>query len=77
MVALARLIPPSVLPDISPSRGEIRWGTHLIRHSTTVSRHSISNIGLCARLWGIAPLEGEMSGRTEGGALNTLTPLHG
>ena len=38
MDGLGSVSPPSVLPDISPSRGEL-----------------------------ISPLEGEMSGRTEGG----------
>ena len=46
--------PPSVLPDISPSRGEIsrRQG---FRQSSKLL---------------ISPLEGEMSGRTEGGRSN-------
>ena len=55
-------IPPSVLPDISPSSGEI-------------SRHS--GFGLSPTLQRghlesgkpISPFEGEMSGRTEGGAV--------
>jgi cobaltochelatase CobN len=45
--------PPSVLPDISPSRGEIGQSPKLL----------------------ISPLEGEMSGRTEGGG--TVQPAHG
>ncbi|RWP42236.1 MAG: hypothetical protein EOR04_12380 [Mesorhizobium sp.] len=54
--------PPSVLPDISPARGEIG------RHFTF---SPISNV---ARMNGgrklpISPLAGEMSGRTEGGAV--------
>ena len=40
--------PPSVLPDISPSRGEIGWSPGF-RQSSTLP---------------ISPLEGEMSGRT-------------
>ncbi|MBZ9856781.1 cobaltochelatase subunit CobN [Mesorhizobium sp. CA13] len=56
-----REAPPSVLPDISPSRGEIELSSPL---------SPISNV----REWAttakppISPLEGEMSGRTEGGA---------
>ncbi|TPK17197.1 cobaltochelatase subunit CobN [Mesorhizobium sp. B2-5-7] len=56
-----REAPPSVLPDISPSRGEIELSSRLspttnIAEGTTASELPIS------------PLEGEMSGRTEGGA---------
>jgi cobaltochelatase CobN len=52
--------PPSVLPDISPSRGEI--GRHeRLRQSPNVARG-----GEPTEL-PISPLEGEMSGRTEGG----------
>jgi len=43
--------PPSVLPDISHSRGEI--GSFDVRDRS------------------ISPLEGEMSGRTEGGRLKS------
>ncbi|NTA38715.1 hypothetical protein G6M20_16705 [Agrobacterium salinitolerans] len=50
----ARGLPPSVLPDISPSRGEIRCRARPF-HGQGVSRLSIS------------PLEGEMPGRAEGG----------
>ncbi|RWC55360.1 cobaltochelatase subunit CobN [Mesorhizobium sp.] len=55
-----REAPPSVLPDISPSRGEIAL-------SLPVS--PISNVagGGGASKLPISPLEGEMSGRTEGG----------
>ncbi|NTE47268.1 hypothetical protein G6M80_18475 [Rhizobium pusense] len=47
-------LPPSVLPDISPTRGEIRCRARPF-HGQGVSRLSIS------------PLEGEMPGRAEGG----------
>ena len=47
--------PPSVLPDISPSRGEI-GRPQGFRQSSKLP---------------ISPLEGEMSGRTEGGRLNS------
>ncbi|RUW58738.1 cobaltochelatase subunit CobN [Mesorhizobium sp. M7A.F.Ca.US.008.03.1.1] len=52
--------PPSVLPDISPSRGEIAL-------SLPVSPISdVAGVGGASKL-PISPLEGEMSGRTEGG----------
>ncbi|TPI27262.1 precorrin-3B synthase [Mesorhizobium sp. B3-2-1] len=54
--------PPSVLPDISPSRGEI--GS--LGPSTSLST---SKIGEDSDNSAISPLEGEMSGRTEGGAV--------
>ncbi|MFB9982986.1 ABC transporter ATP-binding protein [Mesorhizobium kowhaii] len=53
--------PPSVLPDISPSRGEIG-------SSTAGSPIASSAIGETRNEGAISPLEGEMSGRTEGGA---------
>jgi peptide/nickel transport system ATP-binding protein len=52
--------PPSVLPDISPSRGEIG-------SSTVSSFPTASVIGESGDEGAISPLEGEMSGRTEGG----------
>jgi len=61
--------PPSVLPDISPSRGEIS------RHrpptqSRTLQEDRVSELSEPAEApkLPISPLEGEMSGRTEGGA---------
>ncbi|WP_189526321.1 MULTISPECIES: ABC transporter ATP-binding protein [unclassified Mesorhizobium] len=52
--------PPSVLPDISPSRGEIG--------SSTAGPLSASlAMGESGDKGVISPLEGEMSGRTEGG----------
>ncbi|PZU74015.1 propionyl-coenzyme A carboxylase alpha polypeptide [bacterium M00.F.Ca.ET.194.01.1.1] len=55
----ASRLPPSALPGISPSRGEID-----LRRGSRPS--------LTLRFWKgcalpISPLEGEMSGRTEGG----------
>ncbi|TJV38108.1 MAG: precorrin-3B synthase [Mesorhizobium sp.] len=68
-----REAPPSVLPDISPSRGEI--GSSGAGFSLT--RPEIGEtIGDSV----ISPLEGEMSGRTEGGASRKpigLFPLAG
>ncbi|CDX35303.1 Cobalamin synthesis protein CobG [Mesorhizobium sp. SOD10] len=55
--------PPSVLPDISPPWGEIRSRSAANSHVPT------SAIGESARAGLISPLEGEMSGRTEGGAV--------
>ncbi|MCF1492846.1 5-oxoprolinase/urea amidolyase family protein [Agrobacterium vitis] len=52
-------IPPSALPGISPSRGEIGDGTAEISRSVS-SKKMFSVLP-------ISPLEGEMSGRTEGG----------
>ena len=60
---MAVKIPPSVLPDISPSRGEINRGTN--PHSQLASSPVERKRG-AIRL-SISPLEGEMSGRTEGG----------
>ncbi|RVD53184.1 precorrin-3B synthase [Mesorhizobium sp. M7A.F.Ca.ET.027.03.2.1] len=76
LASLARwhsVVPPSVLPDISPSRGEIAL-------SLTVS--PISDVGKekPASKLPISPPEGEMSGRTEGGASRKpigLFPLAG
>ena len=53
-------LPPSVLPDISPSRGEI--GCH-----NCLRQSSASQNGAQTSKQPISPLEGEMSGRTEGG----------
>ncbi|MDX8467478.1 precorrin-3B synthase [Mesorhizobium sp. VK23B] len=53
--------PPSVLPDISPARGEIAL-------SSAASPISIAVRGEPAPTLPISPLAGEMSGRTEGGA---------
>ncbi|MBZ9858230.1 precorrin-3B synthase [Mesorhizobium sp. CA12] len=53
--------PPSVLPDISPSRGEIG-------SSRAGSPLSALDIGESRGDKAISPLEGEMSGRTERGA---------
>ncbi|MGX5802477.1 precorrin-3B synthase [Bradyrhizobium sp. Arg314] len=58
--------PPSVLPDISPARGEISSsavGTPPL--SETDAAFAIGEVG---RDKSISPLAGEMSGRTEGGA---------
>ncbi|MDH7803525.1 hypothetical protein P3T31_003586 [Rhizobium sp. AN70] len=59
---MAAMVPPSALRGISPSRGEI----------DKVNAPSISTGGGVRCEWRavpqlISPLEGEMSGRTEGG----------
>jgi 4-diphosphocytidyl-2-C-methyl-D-erythritol kinase len=66
--ALRRLVegrhstaPPSVLPDISPTRGEI--GSFASAASPAPSTSDESRAAVV-----ISPLVGEMSGRTEGGA---------
>ncbi|WHO71070.1 cobaltochelatase subunit CobN [Rhizobium sp. BT03] len=56
---------PSVLPDISPTRGEIESGRWLPQ---TIE------VGVRASPLPISPLVGEMSGRTEGGN-STFDPL--
>jgi precorrin-3B synthase len=53
--------PPSVLSDISPSRGEIGSFSEAAFLATL-------SIGESHPAGAISPLEGEMSGRTEGGA---------
>ncbi|KUM28619.1 ABC transporter ATP-binding protein [Mesorhizobium loti] len=60
--------PPSVLPDISPARGEIALSS-LPSPTVNVAEGEPS-----AKL-PISPLAGEMSGRTEGGAKDRQ-PLH-
>jgi ABC-type phosphate/phosphonate transport system substrate-binding protein len=60
--SLSSVTPPSVLPDISPSRGEITRVTEAARFGATIERL-------------ISPPEGEMSGRTEGGVTKRLPPI--
>jgi 4-diphosphocytidyl-2-C-methyl-D-erythritol kinase len=67
LAALHFVRPPPVLPDISPSRGEIgRFGAIAI-HATTA-------IGETRSAGSIFPLEGEMSGRTKGGRTSGRKP---
>jgi hypothetical protein len=65
---MAVALPPSVPPDISPSKGEITCGTNL--HSQLASSPMERKRG--AFRLSISPLEGEMSGRTEGGNHHAL-----
>ncbi|WP_027034819.1 precorrin-3B synthase [Mesorhizobium ciceri] len=67
------MAPPSVLPDISPSRGEIALSPMVSPVSDVVKEKPASKLP-------ISPLEGEMSGRAEGGASRKpigLFPLAG
>ncbi|RWP64827.1 precorrin-3B synthase [Mesorhizobium sp.] len=57
--------PPSVLPDISPARGEIELSSPLSPITGVAGRAAASELP-------ISPLAGEMSGRTEGGAQDRL-----
>ncbi|ESZ60708.1 hypothetical protein X727_30780 [Mesorhizobium sp. L103C119B0] len=66
--SLRSTAPPSVLPDISPSRGEI--GSF-----ASSALPAMPVIGESADETLISPLEGEMSGRTEGGALTPASPV--
>jgi len=60
-------IPPSVLPDISPTRGE-NDSLHDHRpQQTLIAEHTKHVLGRTAPHL-LSPLEGEMSGRTEGGS---------
>jgi urea carboxylase len=69
-------IPPSALPDISPSRGEIgrEVPSPLPNHTHLTSSFSAFARGETAASL-ISPLEGEMSGRTEGGKISSGSPI--
>jgi len=67
MVAMAK-IPPSVLPDISPSRGEVNCRTNFaLNFASPTMEIKRKACGVS-----ISPLEGKMPGRAEGG--NRLAP---
>src|SRR4051794_14873330 len=68
MTLPAQSPPPSVLPDISPSRGEIASRRLLASFSTLRARRGACRLP-------ISPLEGEMSGRTEGGKHRSTTSI--
>ncbi|SNB78589.1 MULTISPECIES: bifunctional diaminohydroxyphosphoribosylaminopyrimidine deaminase/5-amino-6-(5-phosphoribosylamino)uracil reductase RibD [unclassified Agrobacterium] len=59
-------LPPSALPGISPSRGEIGKGPAARSHFDPVSRSLTVDVGQDSAP-SISPLEGEMPGRAEGG----------
>ncbi|RWO51053.1 MAG: hypothetical protein E5Y10_08330 [Mesorhizobium sp.] len=58
---MSSFAPRSVLPDISPSRGEIALSSLPSPNIDAVKEELSAELP-------ISPLEGEMSGRTEGGA---------
>lgn len=60
--------PPSVLPDISPTRGEIKHSSPLSPIAKVEPSTKVAGGAPSAQL-PISPLVGEMSGRTEGGAV--------
>ncbi|EUC00154.1 cell division transporter substrate-binding protein FtsY [Rhizobium sp. CF080] len=67
--------PPSVLPDISPSRGEITDAPSAPASDDSTTG-SAEVLGQGSIHESISPLEGEMSGRTEGGAsANEAVPV--
>ena len=53
--------PPSVLPDISPTRGEISSFFRIVPRYPCPMANALCD-------WPLSPIVGEMSGRTEGGA---------
>ncbi len=66
IVAVAAL-PPSALPDISPSRGEIGKGLAARSNFDSTSHSLTFDVGQGSAP-SISPLEGEMPGRAEGGS---------
>ena len=62
---LALTIPPSGLPAISPSRGEITLSSRLFPISNAARESEAAKLP-------ISPLEGEMAGRPEGGTSGYL-----
>ncbi|MCY1667203.1 5-oxoprolinase/urea amidolyase family protein [Rhizobium sp. SL86] len=65
---VARSVPPSVLPDISPTRGEIRDAAVSPQSSVEHDASAQTSRGLAeGASLPISPLEGEMPGRAEGG----------
>ena len=67
-------VPPSALPGISPSRGEIGAGQVARLPAKVAERYGPKIPNLRSAVWQvgckdpISPLEGEMPGRAEGGA---------
>ena len=74
MFLAAQALPPSALPGISPSRGEIRWSTcpaSSQRRAGYGPTPSLAFSGEC-REPQISPLEGEMSRSDRGGYRRVL-----
>ncbi len=65
-------VPPSVLPDISPARGEIGWSALRVPSSTNKPLASTVMAGRGSRSGSISPLVGEMPGKAEGGASSQM-----
>jgi hypothetical protein len=66
-------LPPSALPGISPSSGEIRRRLSPCPNTALLTEHSTEmRSGTAPHR--ISPLEGEMSGRTEGGSRHPKAP---
>ena len=68
-------IPPSVLPDISPSRGEIDSLRQPRSKLLSVTEDAGATVGSMSAPHPISPLEGEMPCRAEGGNPNRNAPL--
>ncbi|RWP32806.1 precorrin-3B synthase [Mesorhizobium sp.] len=69
LVSWHSFAPPSVLPDISPTRGEIG---SFAADSLSTTFSTTLDIGETGDEGAISPQVGEMSGRTEGGAVERL-----
>ncbi|NUL16549.1 bifunctional diaminohydroxyphosphoribosylaminopyrimidine deaminase/5-amino-6-(5-phosphoribosylamino)uracil reductase RibD [Agrobacterium tumefaciens] len=67
-------LPPSALPGISPSRGEIGKGLAARSSFDSTSHSSTFNVGQGSAP-SISPLEGEMPGRAEGGSSESKRQL--
>jgi hypothetical protein len=68
--------PPSVLPDISPTRGESGWRTLVAQNNGIFAQHDFGEVEQRVCYLPLSPLVGEMSGRTEGGMQNSTSPYH-
>ncbi|RUM99705.1 precorrin-3B synthase [Pseudaminobacter arsenicus] len=73
--SLSSFTPPSVLPDISPSRGEISRHRLFQPLSAPPAPSYADNSSGEPGASIISPLEGEMSGRTEGGNIEHPSPI--
>ncbi len=71
-------LPPSALPGISPSRGEIGCGSFIDPHWSWVHLAQTVTRDYDSRHKSISPLEGEMPGRAEGGIASVTSEVtHG
>ncbi len=67
VIVAVEALPPSALPDISPSRGEIGKGLAARSNFDSTSHSLTFDVGQGSAP-SISPLEGEMPGRAEGGS---------